>query len=68
MTKNWVKKKAKRYNLSQERIWRKRQDLPSCFYCRILPDEGFALSRSRQVTKEKMASRFLKGKWAIKKG
>ncbi len=33
-----------------------------------VPDEGFALSRSRQVTKEKMASRFLKGKWAIKKG
>lgn len=32
-----------------------------------VPDEGFALSRARQVTKEKMASRFLKGKWAIKK-
>lgn len=32
-----------------------------------VPDEGFALSRGRQVTKEKLASRFLRGKWAIKK-
>ncbi|MCF8058255.1 MAG: bifunctional UDP-N-acetylglucosamine diphosphorylase/glucosamine-1-phosphate N-acetyltransferase GlmU [Bacteriovoracaceae bacterium] len=32
-----------------------------------VPSEGFALSRSRQVTKENMASRFLKGKWSIKK-
>jgi bifunctional UDP-N-acetylglucosamine pyrophosphorylase/glucosamine-1-phosphate N-acetyltransferase len=32
-----------------------------------VPDFGFALSRARQVIKEKMASRFLKGKWAIKK-
>lgn len=32
-----------------------------------VPSEGFALSRGRQVTKEKMASRFLRGKWAIKK-
>ena len=32
-----------------------------------VPNEGFALSRSRQVIKEKMAGRFLKGKWAIKK-
>lgn len=32
-----------------------------------VPDEGFALSRSRQIIKEKMAGRFLKGKWAIKK-
>lgn len=32
-----------------------------------VPDEGFALSRSRQIIKEKMAGRFLKGKWAINK-
>ncbi len=32
-----------------------------------VPSQGFALSRARQVTKEKMASRFLKGKWAIEK-
>jgi bifunctional UDP-N-acetylglucosamine pyrophosphorylase/glucosamine-1-phosphate N-acetyltransferase len=32
-----------------------------------VPSFGFALSRARQVIKEKMASRFLKGKWAVKK-
>ena len=32
-----------------------------------VPDQGFAVARGRQITKEKMASRFLKGKWAIKK-
>lgn len=32
-----------------------------------VPDKGFAVARGRQVTKEKMASRFLKGKWAISK-
>ncbi len=32
-----------------------------------VPDEGFAISRGRQVTKEKMAAKFLRGKWAIKK-
>lgn len=32
-----------------------------------VPDEGFAISRGRQVTKEKLASKFLRGKWAIKK-
>ena len=32
-----------------------------------VPDEGFALSRSRQIIKEKMAGRFLKGKWAVPK-
>ncbi len=32
-----------------------------------VPDEGFAISRGRQVTKERMASKFLRGKWAIKK-
>lgn len=30
-----------------------------------VPDKGFALSRARQVTKENMAGRFLKGKWAV---
>lgn len=32
-----------------------------------VPDEGFAIARGRQVTKEKMAARFLRGKWATKK-
>jgi len=32
-----------------------------------VPDEGFAISRGRQVTKEKLASKFLRGKWTIKK-
>jgi bifunctional UDP-N-acetylglucosamine pyrophosphorylase/glucosamine-1-phosphate N-acetyltransferase len=32
-----------------------------------VPSQGFALSRARQVTKENMAGRFLKGKWAITK-
>ncbi len=32
-----------------------------------IPDEGFAISRGRQVTKENMAKKFLRGKWAIKK-
>ncbi len=32
-----------------------------------VPSRGFALSRARQVTKENMAGRFLKGKWAIPK-
>ncbi|MCR9205201.1 MAG: bifunctional UDP-N-acetylglucosamine diphosphorylase/glucosamine-1-phosphate N-acetyltransferase GlmU, partial [Halobacteriovoraceae bacterium] len=32
-----------------------------------VPDKGFAVARGRQITKEKMASRFLKGKWAISK-
>lgn len=30
-----------------------------------VPDRGFALSRARQVTKENMAARFLRGKWAL---
>jgi bifunctional UDP-N-acetylglucosamine pyrophosphorylase/glucosamine-1-phosphate N-acetyltransferase len=32
-----------------------------------IPSEAFSLSRGRQVIKEKLASRFLKGKWAINK-
>lgn len=32
-----------------------------------VPDQGFAISRGRQVTKEKLAAKFLRGKWAIKK-
>ena len=32
-----------------------------------IPSEGFAIARGRQTTKEGMARRFLKGKWAIKK-
>jgi len=31
-----------------------------------VPDRAFSLSRGRQVIKENMASRFLKGKWSIK--
>jgi len=32
-----------------------------------VPDQGFAIARGRQVTKEKMATKFLRGKWSIKK-
>ncbi len=32
-----------------------------------IPSFGFSLSRARQVIKEGMASRFLKGKWSIRK-
>lgn len=32
-----------------------------------VPDQGFAIARGKQVVKEKMAARFLKGKWSISK-